>query len=190
MSDSLRRLFIAFPFEDKKSVRSLEGVRSALNNDRTLLNIVQPENYHVTLKFFGSVKAEIADSITASFLSLENSGKVEYSLKGVGAFPTLDHPSVIWAGLQCDEKPLYKILNNVELLSSSFGFPPEKRGFVPHLTLARVKKDREIPQYLKEYLLSEKQTFFADSFFSEVVLYESLLKKTGAEYFKAAVINL
>jgi len=144
MDLSPRRLFIALPVEDQDAVRSLDRFYQHLKKNESFLKIVPPGNFHITLKFFGSVEPGLADSITGAFLSLEKLRKVEYKIEGAGAFPSVDRPSVIWAGLKCNETPLAEIFNSVEELALSFGFPPEKRKFVPHLTLARVKRERAV----------------------------------------------
>ena len=190
MNTSSRRLFIALPINDEQAVRSLDNVLKKLSKYKSLIKTVPADNFHITLKFFGSVDFPLSDSITDSFLSLTSLKKVEYTIKGIGAFPSVSDPSVIWAGLKCDEKPLDEILRSVEALASESGFPPEKRKFLPHLTLGRVKREKIAPPELKSYLLKERDSLFASSEFSELVLFESILKNTGAEYKKIGVLKL
>jgi len=190
MDHAPRRLFIALPVDDQDAVRSLDKFYQHLKKYESFLKIVPPDNYHITLKFFGSVESGLADSITEAFLSLNRLKMVEYKIEGAGSFPSADHPSVIWAGLKCDEKPLAEILQSVESLASSLGFPAEKRKFIPHLTLARLKKERSVDQELKKLLTGHRNSIFAASVFRELVLYESVLKRTGAEYKKVEVVKL
>lgn len=190
MNKPSRRLFIALPIDDEQAVRSLDNVLNNLNKYQSLIKTVPADNFHITLKFFGTVDFHLADSITDSFLSLNPLNKIEYTIKGIGAFPAVSDPSVIWAGLKCDEKPLGEIIRSVETLASESGFPPEKRKFIPHLTLGRVKREKTVPHELKSYLGKERDTLFASSVFSELVLFESILKNTGAEYKKIGVLKL
>ena len=184
------RLFIALPVDDEKSVKSLSSASEDLNRYRSFIKIVQPENYHLTLKFFGPVESEPASSLAEAFSAIGRLKKVDYSIEGIGAFPSTSTPSVIWAGIKCDKQPLDDIIKAVENLSSSFGFAAGKRKFVPHLTLARVKREKKVITGFKEYLDKEKNTFFVSSVFSELVLFESVLKNTGAEYKKISVLKL
>jgi len=190
MDTPARRLFIALPVEDEQAVQSLTEVFKNLKKFESLLKIVPADNFHITLKFFGSVEYGLADSLINAFLSLNQLKKVEFNIEGIGAFPSAFDPSVIWAGLKCDEHPLYEIFQSVEVLAAAFGFPPEKRKFIPHLTLARVKREKKVPHELIKYIDKEKHSIFAASIFRELVLFESILKSTGAEYTKVGVINL
>ncbi len=182
-------MFIALPVDDT-AVYALAGISGVLNKNGSSLKIVPSENYHLTLKFFGSLEPEICSLITNAFKSLEPLKKIQYEIKGLGVFPAAGDPSVIWAGLECDKQPLKEILKSVEEFSYSFGFLPEKRGFIPHLTLARVKKDRTVNSDLTKFLQEERNTIFSSSVFDELVLFESILKPEGAEYKKIEVIKL
>ena len=190
MENQARRFFIALPVDDKDSIKSLTGIFKHLNEYKHFLKIVPPDNYHITLKFFGSVEPRPADALVKTFLSLKNLKKTEYKVEGLGAFPTIDSPSVIWAGLKCDEIPLGEIFKSVENMASILGYPPEKRKFVPHLTLARIKREKEVPRELKQYLVKEKNTRFTTSVFEELVLFESILKSIGPEYKRIETISL
>lgn len=185
-----RRLFIALPVDHESSIQSLLKVSTHLNKYKLYLKSVVPDNFHITLKFFGAVDYDKAETLIAEFLSLNHLRKVEYKIEGIGAFPSKNNPSVLWAGLKCDELSLAEILLAVEKFAEKNGFPPESRKFIPHLTLARVKKEKKLPLELIEYLNNEAGTLFCTSVFSELVLYESILKSTGAQYKKIGVINL
>lgn len=189
MGNKFRRLFIALPIVDT-AIPALSGISGFLDKNRSSLKIVPPGNYHLTLKFFGSLEPEICTSIINAFISLEPLKKINYKIQGLGVFPASGDPSVIWAGLECDKQPLNEILKSVDAFSSSFGFPPEKRDFIPHLTLARVKKDRTVNSDFKRFLQVEKNTLFSSSVFDELVLFESILKPDGAEYKKIEVLKL
>ena len=190
MDTDFHRIFIALPINDDKIIQSLGEVADNLAKFRSILKIVQPINYHITVKFFGQVKSDIAESLTKSFLSLNQLNTVNYHIDKIGAFSNKGNPSVIWAGLKCADEPLAKIISSINELSLSFGFQPEKRNFIPHLTLARIKNNSKVPLELKDYLNSKIELKFSSSLFNELVLFESILHKTGPEYKKLGVINL
>lgn len=189
MDKDFRRLFVALPV-DYEQAENLAEIYKDLKKFESFLKIVETGNYHITVKFFGSVKSDITESLRNSFLKLNILKQVQYSIESIGAFPSKDKPSVIWTGLKCDEKPLNEIVAAVEGLGSDFGFPAEKRKFVPHLTLARVKKERKISPEFKNFLNTREPLSGKKSVFSELVLFESILKSTGAEYRKIEVIKL
>ena len=190
MSAKTRRLFAALPLEDASVSDSLTGIINELNIFRKDLKIVDKENYHITLKFLGDVKPETADKLIESFRKIDTGeSPVPFELKGLGCFPDFSRPSVIWAGIICDIKPLLEIQKIIEYWSSTFGFEREKRRVTPHLTLARVKRDTVIESALKDFIRNNRETFITRSLFSECVLYESILHKSGPEYKKLASIN-
>ena len=190
MDTAFHRIFIALPVNDDKIIQSLTDVADSLGVYRSILKIVPPVNYHITVKFFGQIESDIAESLKKSFMSLNQLNMVDFHIDKISTFSNRNNPSVIWAGLKCSEKPLVKIINSINELSLSFGFPAEKRNFVPHLTLARIKNNAKVPVELKDYLNSKIELKFSSSLFNELILFESILKKTGPEYKKLGVINL
>jgi 2'-5' RNA ligase len=190
MDTPLHRTFIALPVNDDNVIQSLTEVVDNLAKYRSILKMVLPVNYHVTVKFFGQVESNIVESLTESFLSLPKLNMVDYHIDKISAFSTKTNPSVIWAGLKCSGEPLAKIINSINELALSFGFSAEKRNFIPHLTLARIKKNVNVPLELKNYINSKIELKFSSAVFNELILFESVLKNTGPEYKKLGVINL
>ena len=190
MENTTRRLFIAIPVEDENILDLLKTYINYLNKFSTILKIVAQENYHITIKFFGPVDAGKADILIKGFRALTGLQKSVFRIEEIGAFPSASNPSVIWAGIKYKEAPINEIVRAVEQLASDNGFPSEKRKFSPHLTLARIKRQKKIPGELKKYIMREHKPFSGSSVFKELVLFESTLKKQGPEYKKIAVLQL
>lgn len=136
---------------------------------------VEPENVHICLKFLGEIDEERIIDVKKVLDSLNGFGSFEIKLKSVGAFPNQNFIKVIWIGAVSD-----KLISLAKLIDSElerFGFRKETRKFVPHITLARVKK---------KPLDDIKQIFSDEEFGSfeakEVELIQSMLKPTGPEY--------
>ena len=76
---------------------------------------VSPEKIHLTLKFFGSIEESRIDSI---FKSIDEPirSTLPFSLKvrGVGAFPHLKNPRVIWMGLVDEREVLTSLQKQIE----------------------------------------------------------------------------
>ncbi|MCL2156342.1 MAG: hypothetical protein FWH53_11820, partial [Leptospirales bacterium] len=70
MDSPFRRIFIALPVNDDAIIQSLTEVVDNLAKYRSFLKIVPSINYHITVKFFGQVESNIAESLTESFMSL------------------------------------------------------------------------------------------------------------------------
>ena len=82
------------------------------------------------------------DDIKSAIARTTNRVKAfELTLDGLGAFPNLDRPHVVWVGLGGDIERLSGIQNTLEQHLAGLGFSPENRPFSPHLTLARVRDE-------------------------------------------------
>jgi 2'-5' RNA ligase len=98
---------------------------------------VPPENWHVTVKFLGSTYPRLVSRVERA--TEEVAGRFsafETHLEGVGSFPNERRARVLWAGLEDPGGELAAVAEALdEALESDF--PPEKRGFTAHLTVAR-----------------------------------------------------
>lgn len=185
-----RRLFIALPVDDC-AVKDFTGsIFSDLEKYAGILKTVGTINLHITMKFLGDVAEENISRMVESFSSLEGSGSIEYTLSGIGCFPSLTSPSVIWAGIECDMKKMSGLFSMVEKFCASFGFDKETRRFTPHLTVARVRRGKDVPSGLKDFIKNNKERVYGESVFNRLVLFESKLDKTGPEYISLAEVSL
>lgn len=97
------------------------------------------------------------------------------SLKGVGAFPHPKKARILWIGVEEGKDNLVELFSTIENITSPLGFEKEKRKFTPHITFARIKKDK--------YILPECVNFSFDSFpVHEVTLFKSKLTPKGPIY--------
>lgn len=123
------------------------NVREALSHWRKLVRHqlpdvrwAKPENYHITVKFYGDLDVESLARLTAALrepLSSINSFKLE--LVGLGTFPNWDHPRVLWAGVGDGIEHMRYLAGVVEAASVGLELPVDRKDYRPHLTLARFK---------------------------------------------------
>ena len=99
------------------------------------------DSLHVTLRFLGEVAEDRARAIGEALAgAVRKVRPFDVTLGGVGAFPDLDDPRVLWIGVE--RHPALELLaNDVEMTLQGFGFEPELRPFQPHLTIGRARKD-------------------------------------------------
>jgi 2'-5' RNA ligase len=135
------RSFIAFDIDNPSMVRRLAGIQATLLNTGANLKAVNPSNIHVTMRFLGNISPSMVGLIYEELKQVTFSA-FEIELKGVGAFPTLRYPRVVWAGIRGGVDELTSIFTQLEQRLTRLGFKPETRGFSPHLTLARVRTGR------------------------------------------------
>ncbi len=154
---------------------------------------VSTESIHLTLKFLGDVPAEQVTRIEqAMHGACAPFAPFPVSLTELGCFPNARQPRVIWVGVGGDLESLMPLQRAVESELGQVGFQPEKRGFTPHLTLARIQ-DKARPQERQEMaqLLSSVRVDSSVSMMvAQVSLMRSELKPTGAVYTRLAAAPL
>ncbi len=133
------RLFIAvnFPNNIKRNLGSIIQELRLLPSDAKW---VEEENIHLTVQFLGNVpKEQVPDVVTALSRSVAGVVPFRLELDGVGVFPSVKRPRVLWVGLSGQTAVLARLHRQVRKELGRLGFEPEKRKFLPHLTLARVR---------------------------------------------------
>ena len=138
---AMLRLFTAV--ELPPGVRQqLAELIAALSADlpRGSVRWVRPEGIHLTLKFYGEVSGDKLPGLQAVVTGAAAGVRpLALEMSGLGVFPNLSRPRVIWAGLAGELDRLKALQRAVEAASRPLGFEPEARGFTPHLTLGRVE---------------------------------------------------
>jgi len=103
---------------------------------------VQPDGIHLTLKFLGDTPLEKVQEVQAALArAAAEVGPFAVIVSGVGCFPNVRQPRVVWVGLVERSGALSKLHSAVEAQVAPLGFPTERRPFSPHLTLGRVRQD-------------------------------------------------
>jgi 2'-5' RNA ligase len=140
MSGTIRS-FLAFDIEEQRITRKLTEVQGILANTGADLKLVKPQNIHMTVRFLGDISPPMVDAIYEEMKQISFSPFV-VELRGLGAFPKLSYPRVVWAGIRKGADELADVFEQLEPRLRGLGFKPETRGFSPHLTIARVRSGR------------------------------------------------
>jgi len=175
------RTFIAVNLTDNIR-QALSRTQEALKGEGTDVSWVKPENLHITLKFLGEVEEarlpELRETI-ASFL--RDAAPFRLTFEGLGAFPTLRAPRVIWAGAKEGAAELAALQAKIEEGLWRIGFPKEERSFTPHLTLGRVRSLRR-REALVEGISKATSAAFGGMVLERVELMKSQLHPAGSIY--------
>lgn len=151
---------------------------------------VRPENIHLTLKFLGDINPDHIDKIGVAMVGAAiESPPVTLTVRGIGVFPGIKRPRVIWMGLGGDIRSLLALQSRLEQELAGAEFPKGKRSFKAHLTLGRIKQavnPAVIRQMISEYASLQSDEFTCD----QVFLFKSDLKPSGAVYSKLKQTNL
>ncbi len=145
------------------------------------VKLVEPENIHITLKFLGDTPEKMVNDIL-EIIRESCSGIKPFKLEfqDVGAFPNTNYIKILWVGMK-DHEPLEGLAKDLNSKLIKLGFPAEKRGFKPHITLGRVKS-RKNKQALKELVIKNKDRNFGVLNVGSVCLKKSVLSPSGPTY--------
>lgn len=131
------RLFIGLNMPKKQRARIHSAAR-ALRDEDLPVRWIDPDHFHVTLKFLGEVRREKVEAVTEALERVASSTKAfSTEVAGFGAFPTIRRPRVIWLGVGATPE-LRCLKQDLEWALGEVGFDAETRAFHPHVTLGRV----------------------------------------------------
>ena len=143
---------------------------------------VDPTQFHLTLKFLGAVADERVPAVSAALeTAVAGSRPVALAAAGLGGFPSLKSPRVLWAGITAGVPDLVQLAAGIDHGLAPLGFPPEARPLRGHLTIGRVRSPRG-GRELAAAVGAAGASAFGSWTAPEVVLYESRLRPTGALY--------
>ncbi len=162
-----------------------EAVRKsqeALRHNGIHLRWVRPGNVHLTLRFLGDISASNIPMIREAMeKSVCRKEPFSLSISGMGVFPGLKRPRVIWLGLQGELDLLDELYRNLSMCLEEKGIPLEKRSFKGHLTIGRVKNRLDSKKL--EAALSRPAPFKTEDFVVDsICLFKSELMSGGAVY--------
>lgn len=182
---SVIRAFIALDITPKIQNRLDEVTQHfKVELDGIPIRWVLSENIHLTLKFLGDVSISNLDMLK-DILKIEvfRHPSFEVSVGGIGAYPRITSPRVIWVGVEAPPD-LMVLQEGIASQMEKLGYAREKRSYSPHLTIGRVGRNvagndlRRISKVIE----SNKIGFLGVIQIKEVNLYKSDLKPTGAVY--------
>ena len=135
------------------------------------------DQLHLTLRFIGEVDRHLADDIHAALGAVRHAPFV-IALNGIGAFERRGQADTVWAGVTPHE-PVKALHNKVDTALTRVGVAPDQRAFLPHITLARLKRSSGPVGNLLEQSGGLTSPPFTVADFA---LFESTLTPEGAVY--------
>ena len=180
----LLRCFIAIEIPEtiKKSIAAIID-----NLKKSDVKWVSEENIHITLQFLGETEESLIPDIKgALYKILAPYSHFYIKIVDVGCFPSGKRPRVIWVGIK-ESQSLINLYKDISNEMVKFGYQKEERGFTPHVTIGRVKSNRNMRELLSR-LDELKVTDFPDFEVQDIKLMKSELKPSGAKYYSLAEI--
>ncbi|MFA6320872.1 MAG: RNA 2',3'-cyclic phosphodiesterase [Candidatus Omnitrophota bacterium] len=177
------RTFIAIELSDEIKT-ALAQTQSHLKYSNADVKWVDKDNIHLTLKFLGEIDEAKCMHIKSILDDIARSVKpFEISLKDTGAFPDMDHPRVVWVGLDKGAVESTELAAKIDEELSKIRFDKELRPFAAHLTIGRVRSPKN-KQALKEKAANYIPQFTNPQLISSIILFKSQLTPTGSIYTK------
>jgi 2'-5' RNA ligase len=178
------RTFVAVELAPSVKARAGELI-GKLRAASAQITWVQPAQMHLTLKFLGDVPdtdtpdiCRVVEKVAAGFEPFE------VICRGLGAFPSADHPRTLWIGITDGAVALCDLQAAIDdALKRELGFAREPRKFQPHLTIGRVKHEPPEARGELSTLIEQYAQFDADlAVVDEVVTFASFLGRSGATH--------
>ena len=176
------RLFIAIKIP--KPVKETIGQFQASLKVSEGVKWVRQENLHLTLKFLGETPDKLVKPIAEKVNSMvRGKGAFEISFSTFGGFPNLKRPRILWIGVEHGKEELVDLMDRLNRKLSHLGFEMESRKPVPHLTIGRIRKERNTEIKSQDF---EGTSFLAKNIF----LIRSELTSSGPIYTDVAEFEL
>ena len=168
----MHRLFVAIrpPPEIRTRLLDLmEGVAGARWQD--------DDQLHLTLRFIGEVDGRTADDVLVALRTVRRPG-FNIALEGLGKFGSRGRVNALWAGVRPHDQ-LAHLHRKIDQALVRAGLEPERRAYLPHVTLARFGRDSGgLDAFLERHAGLVSAPFEVAHF----ALYESHLGQAGASY--------
>ena len=172
---NMMRAFVAVEISNDEVINSITKFQSKINIEA---KPVKPQNLHFTLQFLGEISDDVSQKIKQALKTIEFS-TFKINFKGLGAFPKIKFPRVVWIGTdEVGGNALADLAKNVENVLTPLGFISDK-PFKSHITVFRIKnKIGDISKELEKY---EKYDFGSQEI-SKIKLKQSVLTPQGPVY--------
>ncbi|TVP75272.1 MAG: RNA 2',3'-cyclic phosphodiesterase [Gemmatimonadales bacterium] len=134
------RLFVAIRIPEETR-ESLHGALEPMREGGYPVRWTDPDRYHLTLKFLGSVRPEAVPVVAGVLRRVaRETPPFRIELSRFGAFPTIRRPRVLWVG--ADPSPALRCLKqDLEWGLAAHGFQRETQAFHPHVTVGRAREN-------------------------------------------------
>lgn len=138
------RLFVAAPIPRALAVQVATDTQRRLSDFAHCITAIPADAIHLTLRFIGKTAAGRIDSITRVLTRVgATCGQIATHLTNFGAFPRPTRPRILWVGLQDKAGKIAALATAVQTALEPLDIPSASNSaFVPHITVARLRKNR------------------------------------------------
>lgn len=183
------RLFLALEL-DPQERRAIRQATASMRKAASQASWVAEDNLHLSIKFFGELPDRAPAELAAALASVGAAHQpFDLRMSGLGAFPNLRAPRVVWMGVKHDPR-LELMHHDVEATCAANGYPLDARTFRPHITLARVRGTLPLANARALALAARAVVYKGVQQVSALALIESAPGPRGPRYVRVASIPL
>lgn len=183
------RSFIAIEIPERIK-RGILEIQERLKRTGADVGWTRPEGIHLTLKFLGYVEeGKLVEIQKAMEQAAKGFSSFGIEVSGIGIFPNPRYPRVLWIGIKERDNTLKNLQDSIERETERIGFEREDRAFTPHLTLGRVRSQKNRDILIKALDEFDKIELGALNV-EEVSLMKSDLSPKGAIYTQIWKVSL
>ncbi len=172
------RVFLAIELPQAVQARLAE-VQRMLAEAGADVKWVHPRHLHLTIRFLGEIDEPQRHAVEqAARRVASQTPPISARVSGVGAFPSMRAPRVVWVGIEEGREGLVRLAERLEEALVQAGVQQEARPFEAHMTLGRVRSPRrqtELVERITQFAWSSPEPFVAD----QLTLFQSVLNSSG-----------
>ena len=172
------RVFLAIELPQTVQARLAE-VQRMLAEAGADVKWVQSRHLHLTIRFLGEIDEPQRHAVEqAARRVASQTPPISARVSGVGAFPSMRAPRVVWVGIEEGREGLVRLAERLEEALVQAGVQQEARPFEAHMTLGRVRSPRrqtELVERITQFAWSSPEPFVAD----HLTLFQSVLSSSG-----------
>ncbi|UCH09646.1 MAG: RNA 2',3'-cyclic phosphodiesterase [Fidelibacterota bacterium] len=179
-----------FGFELPREVPSrAAGLRTLVDDPKHAVRWVKGENIHLTVRFLGATPRSAVEEIATTMPDqLNDVPSSTVSVSGTGVFPVPTRPRILWLGVAGDIARLQALEEAIHQVVGPMGFPKEKREYIPHITIGRVRYPQKITPDVSKFMNAEYEPI--ECLLQTLHLYESRPAERGVIYISLASFQL
>jgi 2'-5' RNA ligase len=185
------RAFVAVEVSEAVAERVGAIVERLRASDGGEVKWVQAHHFHLTLKFLGETRRSDLPALSEALRGVAGqAAPFSLQLAGVGAFPTVRRPRVVWLGATAGGEALPGLAAAMEAACAALGWAREEKPYRAHLTLGRVRersrgapsRPATRPEALTRALERESGSEAGETRVERIVLVRSELGRGGPVY--------
>lgn len=174
------RAFLSIGIEDTNLLTRITHIQEQLDRQAAKMKLIEQKNIHFTWRFFGDTPLSKIEDIHQELLKLKFE-QIPIQISGVGAFPNIRKPRVIWVGVSQNIAKVRELKQMTDELLKNLSYSIEKKKFIPHATIARIRTINDRIQ-LFENLKSIAGEYVGTMTVTSIRMTKSTLTQSGPIY--------